>query len=121
MPDRVLTIALAVLATVLLATASFAISAPSVPGPGDDALPVIATDVIARAEPTPPPAPDTSAAAPVEAPPAVLPEHETVEPRVRVEDDEEHDDDSAVDEKADEHDDDAKDATSAPEVKRDRH
>ena len=98
-PGQITTIAIATLATVVLATVAFALATPSVSGPDDTEVPVIATDV----------APDGPEAAPgsggATAPDPVLTDgaddaddaddetddHETVVPEVRVEGDDDDD------------------------------
>lgn len=96
-PDRAITVALAVLATVLLATASFALTTPAEPGPADNTLPVIATDVTEADRPAPAVEATASPAAPPEAAEyedAGDDDHETVLPDIRVEDDDSDDEDS---------------------------
>jgi len=111
-PRRLATVATATVATGLVAAVSFALAAPPASGPGDDALPVIITTVTLDAPAAAAGAPATTAtdAPAVPAPgavrqPTIVPDgdpvgdHETVAPRVRVEDG--SDDDSEIDESDD--------------------
>ena len=98
-PGRITTVAIATLTTVVLATVAFALAAPSVSGPDDAELPVIATDVSPDASETAPGSGGTTAPDPVLADDADdtdddADDHETVVPEVRVENDDDDDDEA---------------------------
>lgn len=111
-PDRITTVAIATIATVLLATVAFALAGPPVSGPGDHDLPVISTSVHSAAAQSPTSAPAarpedaiTEPADDRDADEDGVSEHrQTIAPRVRVEDPDDHDGDHHDDASGDEHD-----------------
>jgi hypothetical protein len=127
-PDRITTIAIATIATVLLGTVAFALAGPPASGPSDDELPVIATTVLPHAEATatdatPAPLPHAEGIPAVVGSDHVEAEdtdeddhHETVAPKVRVEDPDHDDDDDDDDHSSDEeHDGESSESTKADE------